>query len=150
MFVVGASVAVALVWAGVAFVVVSVATALAVAPVAVVPVAVAFAFVAFVVPTLVSVGLFRLVSFLSFLLFGDYRRFGRKEALLALLPTFLYYIVLLVLNGSGIVEGPYRYLTWSEDRRLQCIFWFVLILLFNYVVAYVMTVLAKKKTIIDA
>lgn len=35
---------------------------------------------------------------------------------------------------------------WSEERKLQCIFWFILIIVFSYVVASVLTVLARKDT----
>lgn len=50
------------------------------------------------------------ISLLSFVFFGSYRDFGRREALLALIATALYHTVLLGLNAYGVVDGPYRYL----------------------------------------
>ena len=55
--------------------------------------------------------------------------------LLALLLTLFYGLPILVLNGIGLVDGPYSFLKIREQAPGKTLFWFIVILSGNFLIA---------------
>ncbi len=84
------------------------------------------------------------ISFVSFVFFEE-SSLSRRDVILALLPTALYGIVIVVLNLLGTVDGPYPFLRIREQSPLMSAFWFLLILCSDCLVAGVLLFLSKKR-----
>ena len=85
-----------------------------------------------------------ILCFVSFAFFGDYRDFGKKEALLSVIPTALYAIILTVLNVLNIVDGPFRFLRVHEQSVLVSVMWFILLVGGSYLIAIALLWIQKK------
>ncbi len=77
-----------------------------------------------------------IISLVSFTLFEGDRRLNKKKTIyLAILPTVVYAIVLIILNVSGAVAGPYPFLMVKSNAPLISVISFVIIFVLNYFLA---------------
>ncbi len=77
-----------------------------------------------------------IISVLSFTLFEGDRRLNKKKTIyLALIPTIVYALVLVILNVTGKVVGPYPFLMVERNSPLISIISAVIILVLNYLLA---------------
>lgn len=85
------------------------------------------------------------LSIVSFCIFEGDRRLNKKKTIwLALLPTAIYAIVLIVLNIINEISGPYPFLRVNEQPIYMSIIWFVVIFGINYLLARVLLVENQK------
>ncbi len=77
-----------------------------------------------------------IISVVSFTLFEGDRRLNKKKTIyLAMIPTIVYAIVLVILNIIGKVIGPYPFLMVQRNTPLISIIYAVVILVLNYLLA---------------
>lgn len=77
-----------------------------------------------------------IISVVSFTLFEGDRRLNKKKTIyLAMIPTIVYAIVLVILNIIGKVIGPYPFLMVQRNIPLISIIYAVVILVLNYLLA---------------
>ncbi|WP_242651587.1 hypothetical protein [Oribacterium sp. oral taxon 078] len=76
-----------------------------------------------------------LLSLFSLLLFERGGEIPRSMPLLALLLTLFYGLPILALNGIGLVDGPYSFLKIREQAPGKTLFWFIVILSGNFLIA---------------
>ncbi len=77
-----------------------------------------------------------IISVVSFTRFEGDRRLNKKKTIyLAMLPTLLYGIVLVILNLTNTVVGPYPFLMVNANRPLVSIICMIVILVLNYLIA---------------
>lgn len=77
-----------------------------------------------------------IISILSFTLFEGDRRLNKKKTIyLAMIPTVVYALVLVILNVTGKVVGPYPFLMVLRNTPLMSIISAVVILVLNYFLA---------------
>ena len=69
-----------------------------------------------------------LCSFVSFLFFEDASTLRRQDAGLAFLATFLYALVMIILNLFRVTEGPYPFLRVYDQSLLASAVWLAVIL----------------------
>lgn len=67
-----------------------------------------------------------------------------KKTLLCLSFTFIYTIILIILNIMDIVVGPYFFLNVKNLSILSIIFWFIIIYLINYIIGLFLTKINNK------
>lgn len=86
-----------------------------------------------------------LCPFLSLALFltGE-ERAPQRWVGYALFTTLLYAIPMIVLNGLGLVSGPYSFLKVREQSLVSTLFWIVVILGGNALLARAAVLLQKK------
>lgn len=86
-----------------------------------------------------------ILSIVSFSLFEGDRRLNKKKTIwLALLPTAIYAIVLVVLNLISEVSGPYPFLKVNQQPIYMSIIWFVVIFGINYLFARLLLLQNQK------
>ena len=85
-----------------------------------------------------------ILCFVSFAFFGDYRDFGKKEALLSVIPTALYAIILTILNVLNIVDGPFTFLKVHEQSVFISVMWFIIMVGGSYLIAAVLLWLQSR------
>ncbi len=77
-----------------------------------------------------------IISVVSFTRFEGDRRLNKKKTIyLAMLPTLLYGIVLVILNLTNTVVGPYPFLMVNANAPLVSIICMIVILVLNYLIA---------------
>ena len=77
-----------------------------------------------------------IISFISFTFFEGDRRLNKKKTIyLAMIPTVVYAIILIILNASNVVEGPYPFLMVNKNPVYISLIWVVVILGLNYLFA---------------
>lgn len=77
-----------------------------------------------------------IISVVSFTRFEGDRRLNKKKTIyLAMLPTLLYGIVLVILNLTNTVVGPYPFLMVDANTPLVSIICMTVILVLNYLIA---------------
>ena len=64
---------------------------------------------------------------------------------IALYPTLLYAVVLMVLNYMRVLEGPYFFLHVYEQSLLMSVFWTVAVLAIDLLIAFLVYKIKKKK-----
>lgn len=74
------------------------------------------------------------ISFISFSFFEGDRRLNKKKTIyLALIPTFIYGLVTVILNILKVIEGPYPFLMVYNQAWYMSIIWIVVIFVVNYI-----------------
>lgn len=66
-----------------------------------------------------------LISIISFIFFEKGGVLTTKDNVLALIPTLVYGIVMMILNGARVVDGPYPFLRVHNQPVWATILWFV-------------------------
>ena len=84
------------------------------------------------------------ISFISFCFFEGDRRLNRKKTIwYAVVTTFAYGIVLIILNVLHKADGPYPFLKVTENPLVYTAI-IIIILMINYLLARCMLVLNQK------
>ena len=68
-----------------------------------------------------------ILTILSFVLFEKKPHLDAKSAFTAIIPTFIYAIVLIILNILGVVDGPYPFLRVMNQPVYMSFVWFIVI-----------------------
>ena len=84
-----------------------------------------------------------LISIISFIFFEKGGVLTTKDNVLALIPTLVYGIVMLILNGARVVDGPYPFLRVYNQPVWATILWFVGIFLGAFLLGLVLRLLRK-------
>ena len=91
--------------------------------------------------------LYPVISFISFCFFEGDRRLNKKKTIwYAVLTTFTYGIILIILNILHKVDGPYPFLKVTENPPVYIVI-IIIILIVNYFVARAMLVLNQKNAL---
>ncbi len=84
-----------------------------------------------------------LLSFLTITVFGDYADFGRKESLIAVVPTFLYASVMFLLNALKIMEAPFPFFSVYSQSWYVSLLWFTALVAFSFGCAWLLVGAAR-------
>jgi len=84
------------------------------------------------------------LGFVSLLVFDRPIENRKKAAALAVIPTFVYGLVLVPLNIARIVDGPYPFLKVYEQSLAVSVLWAVALFAGAYLLAYVIHALVFK------
>lgn len=72
-----------------------------------------------------------------------------KDTLFAIIPTFLYAIVLIILNCADVLTGPYFFLQVKKQGALMTVVWTIVLssaaYIFNLALFFVLKLINKKK-----
>ncbi len=80
-----------------------------------------------------------ILAFVSFLWFDPMEKRSRREIGMALLPTLVYALVLVILNLAKLVDGPYPFLkVYQQPVYMSCI-WVAVILGAAYAIAAILS-----------
>lgn len=85
-----------------------------------------------------------ILSIISFVLISKHFCLNKQEIVKAILPTFLYAVILLTLNILKLVDGPYAFLKVYNQPVYMTIFWIVCILGAGILIAIIYYVVNKK------
>lgn len=69
---------------------------------------------------------------------------GKKLKRLAIIPTILYAVVLIILNAVGAVVGPYPFLMVRNQPIWASILWFVLIVGMGYAFVHLIAKIKRE------
>lgn len=83
------------------------------------------------------------LAYFSFTYLGDYSDFGKRETLLATLPGVLYNAVIVILNGVGVLDGPYSFQKADEQGIGTTLFWTALVVGGTFIIATVLLIVAQ-------
>lgn len=84
------------------------------------------------------------LAFLTVSVFGDYRDFGKKETLIAVIPTVLYASVMFILNALRLMEAPFPFFSVYSQSWYVSLMWFVVLTLISYASAWLLVAFARK------
>ena len=77
-----------------------------------------------------------IISFISFTLFEGNKKLNKKKTIwYALIPTFIYGVIFIMLNIFRIVDGPYPFLRVYKQPWYMSIMWIFIIYIGNYYIA---------------
>ena len=62
---------------------------------------------------------------------------GKKDNILIVVPTLVYGLVIMTLNGLYLVDGPYPFVRVHDQSVLMTIFWIVVIAIGAYLLGFV-------------
>lgn len=86
-----------------------------------------------------------ILAFLSFVLFDSLPMSPRRSVAYAMLPTFLYAAVVIILNLTHTITGPYPFMRVYEQPWWLSLIWFVLILGGAYLSAFLLSLTKRRK-----
>lgn len=87
-----------------------------------------------------------ILAFVSFLWFDPMEKRSRREIGMALLPTLVYALVLVILNLAKLVDGPYPFLkVYQQPVYMSCI-WVAVILGAAYAIAAILSKMSNQHT----
>ena len=82
-----------------------------------------------------------LIMIFSFCVFEKERKITVRDNVLALIPTIIYAVVMVILNLVKVLKGPYPFLYVYEQPIYMSIIWAVVILTLTYVLGLILRVL---------
>jgi len=85
-----------------------------------------------------------IISFISFVFLEEGGKPGKKLKRLAIIPTILYAVVLIILNAVGAVVGPYPFLMVRNQPIWASILWFVLIVGMGYAFVHLIAKIKRE------
>ena len=85
-----------------------------------------------------------ILGIITFIFFEKHDLSKVKDVFIALIFTFLYGGVAIVLNAIGFIRGPYFFLLVREQPIILSIFWFILIYAMAFGIGAGLRVLNKK------
>ncbi len=85
-----------------------------------------------------------IISIIGFLMFENEPALEKKHMLYALVPTFLYAAITIVLNITHTIIGPYPFLMVYRQPIYMSVIWCIVILLAAFFVAFVIKLLNNK------
>lgn len=92
-----------------------------------------------------------IVMIFSFCVFEKERKITMRDNVLAMIPTILYAMVMIILNVGRVLKGPYPFLYVYEQPIYMSVIWTVSILALTYVLGLILRVLngRKRKTMVS-
>ncbi len=84
-----------------------------------------------------------LISIVSFIFFEKGGVLTTKDNVLALIPTLVYGIVMMILNAARVVDGPYPFLRVHNQPVWATILWFVGIFFGAFLLGLIIRLLRK-------
>lgn len=85
-----------------------------------------------------------ILSFISFMFIEKYDKFTFKDNIRSLYPTFIYSIVLVILNIIGLITGPYPFLEVRNNSIITSLIWFIILISFMFGLSNLLTYLKNK------
>ncbi len=85
-----------------------------------------------------------ILAIINLSLIKDYK-VDKKDNLLAVMPTVVYGVVMIIVNLLRLYEGPYGFLLVYKQPWYMSILWFVLIMGIAYFIAWVLRLIVNKK-----
>lgn len=85
-----------------------------------------------------------ILAFLTISVFGDYRRFGNREALTAVIPIAAYAAVMFLLNILKVMDAPFYFFSVYTQSWYVSVMWFIGLIALAYGSAWLLIFLARK------
>ena len=85
-----------------------------------------------------------IISLVSFIFFDELGKYSKKDIYIGLSLTFMYGIVMIILNIIGEIVGPYPFLRIKEQTFYVSIIWFILMFGLSYLIALFLKKLYTK------
>ena len=79
-----------------------------------------------------------ILAVISFIFYDPLNEFTNKDIFKGIFLTFIYTIILILLNIFDIVVGPYPFLMVKEQTIVIDIFWLFIMVSLSYSIAYVL------------
>ena len=89
-------------------------------------------------------------AIISFLIFESSNEIKFKDTFIAIIPTIIYAVILIILNILKVIEGPYPFLKVYDQSILMSIMWVIMILLITYVICFMLFIIYNLKNKKDA
>lgn len=86
-----------------------------------------------------------ILSAIVFVIIRKYNSLNIIDIFIPLIPTIVYAIILLILNATRIVDGPYAFLKVHNQPLYMTIFWTVCLLGGNLLFSWVFYMISKIK-----
>lgn len=77
-----------------------------------------------------------IVGVITFLFFDEIDKYTTKESLVAVSATFIYGVIIIILNVLNKISGPYPFLEIRNQTVTISIMWSVIMFLLTYIVAF--------------
>ena len=84
-----------------------------------------------------------ILMFISFVFFEADNTLTKKYVNYAIIPTVLYAIIMIILNITNKIEGPYPFLLVHKQSIYMSIIWFIAIVGGAYLVGFFLQILIK-------
>ena len=85
-----------------------------------------------------------ILGIVSFIFYDNLGKFDKKDGVFSLIFTFVYGIILIILNIAGKVSGPYPFLMVKNQSLLASIIWIIIIYALTFFISYVLRLLRNK------
>ena len=85
-----------------------------------------------------------ILSFISCILFEKNGRIIMKDTVIAIIPTLIYALILIILNVLNVVHGPYPFLYVHEQPVFMSIIWGIVIPGIAWMIALLIKALRNK------
>ena len=76
-----------------------------------------------------------ILAVVTFLFFDTLHRFDIRDYIRGIYITVIYAVVLVILNITGVVTGPYPFLKVKEQSVIASILWGIFLTFFDYLIA---------------
>jgi len=91
-----------------------------------------------------------ILTFIVFVFLEKEPPLPKKALLYALIPTFIYAVITVILNIVGVLDGPYPFLKVREQPVWQSILWVLIIFAVAYLSAWVIRRSRDRKNTLKA
>ena len=85
-----------------------------------------------------------ILSIITFIFFDNIGKLTIKDSFIGISLTFIYAIILIILNYFELIIGPYPFLKINEQSIIMSIFWFILIFGLTYFISFILRKLYLK------
>lgn len=85
-----------------------------------------------------------ILSIITFIFFDNFNKYSIKDNILATMVTFIYGIILVILNLIKVVDGPYPFLRIYNQSLGASILWIIVILSLTYIIALILRLLNNR------
>lgn len=85
-----------------------------------------------------------IIAFVSFIYFERESKLPKNSSLIAVIPTIIYAIIMVLLNIFKVIEGPYQFLMVYKQSVLVSIIWFIVIIGAIFLISKVIYCISNK------
>ena len=85
-----------------------------------------------------------LINIFSFLVLENEFDLNKKQPLFAIIPTFIYAVIAIILNLARVIDGPYVFLRIYDQGLLMTLVWLIVISVLVLGIAYSLKLGNKK------
>ena len=75
------------------------------------------------------------LTIITFIFFDHLKDISKKDTIRGLYLTFIYAIILIILNLIDIIVGPYPFLMIKKQSIMMSVIWFIVIIGFAYLIS---------------